>query len=103
VSIARVLLLSVIALADIGCAPKSRMIAMRSGQGEAMPIIRVKPGYVERIALMDRYRLHDEERKLMMAKPRVWVEEVSEDEIPTDDGAADADGTTDSAGTVTVH
>lgn len=50
-----------------------------------MPVIQVRPGVAERIALMDRYRLHDEERKLMMARPHVWVEEASEDEEPSND------------------
>lgn len=56
-----------------GCAPP------RTAE-TAMPVIQVRPGAAERIALMDRYRLHDEERKLMMARPHVWVEEASEDD-----------------------
>jgi len=50
----------------------------------ATPVIVVKPGVAGRIALMDRYRLHDEERKLMMARPRVWVEEAPEEEAAAD-------------------
>jgi len=54
------------------------------------PVIAISPGYVERIALMDRYRLHDEDRRRMMERPRVWVEEVEETEDaepPADEGA----------------
>lgn len=78
----RLVFVCVLGAASMACAPKSRMIAMRSGQGEAMPVIRIEPGYADRIALMDRYRIHDETRQHLMAKPRVWVEEVSEGEIP---------------------
>lgn len=74
------LVVSLIGLA--GCA------APRTAE-TVMPVIQVRPGVAERIALMDRYRLHDEERKLMMARPHVWVEEASEDEAPDD--ASDAE------------
>ena len=48
----------------------------------AMPMIHVEPcGLAMRLALMDRYRLHDEDRKRMMVRPRVWVEEIPEEEI----------------------
>lgn len=72
------------AIASTGCMTKRQSVSMRTG-GEAMPVVEVKPGYVERIALMDEYRLHDEMRKHMMARPRVWVEEVSDDELPASD------------------
>jgi hypothetical protein len=48
----------------------------------AMPVVVVQPGYVERIALMDKYRVNDEDRKHMMARPHVWVEEASDDDAP---------------------
>jgi len=57
----------------VGCA------APRTAES-VMPVIQVRPGLAERIALMDRYRLHDDERKLMMARPHVWVEEASDEE-----------------------
>lgn len=80
--VALLVLVFVAAMANAGCMTKKQSVAMRTGQGEAMPVIEIKPGYVERIALMDRYRLHDETRKHMMQRPRVWVEEVSPDELP---------------------
>jgi hypothetical protein len=46
----------------------------------ATPTIVIRPGVPERIALMDQYRLGDDIRKRMMARPHVWVEEVPEDE-----------------------
>lgn len=76
------LLVLAMPLACVGCLSKRQSVAMRTGQGEAMPVIDVKPGYVERIALMERYRLHDEMRQHMMKRPRVWVEEVPDDELP---------------------
>ena len=76
---------------------KKQAVAMRTGQGEAMPVIEIKPGYVERIALMDRYRLHDETRKHMMARPRVWVEELSDDELPEETPPAEEEATSTSA------
>jgi hypothetical protein len=54
-----------------------------------MPTIVILPGYVQRIALMDTYRLGDDLRKRMMARPRVWVEEVAEadlESLPLDEG-----------------
>jgi len=86
----RVAAIVVLALASAGCMTKRQSVAMRTG-GEAMPVVEVKPGYAERIALMDEYRLHDELRKHMMARPRVWVEEVSEDELPPADAAEQND------------
>lgn len=59
---------------------KKQAVSMRTG-GEAMPVVEVKPGYVERIALMDRYRLHDEMRHHMMHRPHVTVEELTPDEV----------------------
>jgi hypothetical protein len=59
---------------------KKQAISLRSG-GEAMPVVDVKPGYVERIALMDQYRLHDEMRQHMMHRPHVTVEELTTDEV----------------------
>jgi hypothetical protein len=44
-------------------------------------------GLAERIALMDRYRLHDEDRRRMMVRPRVWVEELPDDEEAKADAA----------------
>lgn len=62
-------------------------------------MIAISPGVPGRLALMDRYRLHDEDRKHMMERPRVWVEEVPEDDVPedvardedTDDAVGDPD------------
>lgn len=74
------LLFVILALSGAGCMSKKQAISMRTG-GEAMPNVEVKPGYVERIALMDRYRLHDEMRKHMMHRPHVTVEELSPEEV----------------------
>jgi hypothetical protein len=71
-----------VAMMSVGCLTKHEQVVMRTGQGEAMPVIKIRPGYEERIALMDRYRLHDEDRKHMMRRPHVWVEEVPDDELP---------------------
>jgi hypothetical protein len=71
--------LAAIALASIGCMTKKQAVSMRTG-GEAMPVVEVKPGYVERIALMDRFRLHDEMRHHMMHRPHVTVEELTDEE-----------------------
>ena len=68
------------ALATAGCMSKKQAISLRTG-GEATPIVDVKPGYVERIALMDRYRLNDEMRHHMMHRPHVTVEELSPEEV----------------------
>lgn len=56
-----------------------------ASSAEVTPVIPISPGYAARIALMDRYRLHDEDRKHMMQRPRVWVEEVPDE--PTHDTA----------------
>ena len=63
-----------------GCMTKQQAAAMRTGQGEAMPVIDVRPGVAARIAWMDEYRLHDETRKHMMRRPHVTIEEVPPDE-----------------------
>ncbi len=63
-----------------GCMTKQQAAAMRAGQGEAMPVIDVRPGVAARIAWMDEYRLHDETRKHMMRRPHVTIEEVPPDE-----------------------
>jgi hypothetical protein len=86
------LLVGVVLLA--GCMTKSQALAMRTGQGEAMPVIDVKPCVAERIALMDEYRLHDETRKLMTRHPHVTVEEVPLDEPAEEDAAPPADAPT---------
>lgn len=52
------------------------------------PVIAISPNVAGRLALMDRYRLHDEQRKLMMERPHVWVEEAAEDDEETDPGPA---------------
>jgi hypothetical protein len=52
--------------------------------------IAISPGVAERLALMDRYRLHDEERKHMMRRPQVWVEEVEEADADADADTSDA-------------
>jgi hypothetical protein len=70
-----------------GCLPKPPK------DSQLAPAIAVRPGVAQRLALMDRFRLHDEERKLMMARPSVWVEEVPDDEMPdAEAGEADAEG-----------
>jgi hypothetical protein len=66
-----------LALALAGCAT-SQPVA------NATPTILIRPGVPERIALMDQYRLGDDIRKRMMARPHVWVEEVSDDEAVTE-------------------
>ena len=63
---------------------KAEAVALRTGQGEALPVIDVRPGVAERIALMDEYRLHDETRKLMMRRPHVTIEELPPDEPAQD-------------------
>ena len=75
----RALLLALL-LAAAGCVSKQQSISMRTG-GEVAPIVDVKPGYVERIALMDQYRLHDEMRQHMMHRPHVTVEELTPEEV----------------------
>ena len=68
-----------------GCMTKRQTATMRTGQGEAMPVIEVQPGLAGRIALMDEYRLHDETRKHMMRRPHVTVEELPPDEPAGED------------------
>ena len=75
------LVAAALAVLAAGCMTKAQAAGMRTGQGEAMPVIEVRPGVAERLALMDNYRLHDETRKHMMRRPRVTVEE-----LPPDDG-----------------
>jgi hypothetical protein len=70
-----------------GCMTKQQAASMRTGQGEAMPVIAVQPGVAERIALMDEYRLHDETRKHMMRRPHVTIEELPPDEPDEPEGA----------------
>jgi hypothetical protein len=64
-------------LSLVGCATSQP-------SANATPLIVIRPGVPERIALMDQYRLGDDIRKRMMARPHVWVEEVPEDEVPKD-------------------
>jgi hypothetical protein len=68
------------AASGTGCMTKAQAVAMRTGQGEAMPVIEIEPGVAERLALMDEYRLHDETRKLMMRRPHVTIEELPPDD-----------------------
>ena len=63
-----------------GCMTKKQAVSLRTG-GEVAPVVEVKAGYVERIALMDQYRLHDEMRQHMMHRPHVTVEELSPEEV----------------------
>jgi hypothetical protein len=53
-------------------------------RSDAMPKVEIRPGVPGRIALMDAYRLGDDIRKQMMARPRVWVEEVPESEAASE-------------------
>ena len=79
--VARPLLtLTVLSALVAGCMTKQQAATMRTGQGEAMPVIDVRPGVAARIAWMDEYRLHDETRKHMMRRPHVTIEEVPPDE-----------------------
>lgn len=101
---AKIVLVTALAATSAGCLTKHEQVVMRTGQGEAMPAIHVRPGYEGRIALMDRYRLHDEDRKNMMRRPRVWVEEVPDDEAEVpDDEAVAADEPTPTPPTTNVH
>ena len=59
---------------------KKQAVSLRTG-GDVAPVVEVKPGYVERIALMDQYRLHDEMRQHMMHRPHVTVEELTPEEV----------------------
>ena len=81
------------AASGTGCMTKAQAVAMRTGQRDATPVIEVKPGVAERLALMDEYRLHDETRKLMMRRPHVTIEELPPDEPtpdePTPEGASE--------------
>lgn len=79
-AVGRRLALVLLLLLTAGCVSKQRAVAMRTG-GDVMPVVEVKPGYVERIALMDEYRLHDEMRKHMMRRPHVTAEEVTEEDV----------------------
>lgn len=86
-------------LAATGCVSKQQSVSMRTG-GEVAPIVEVKPGYVERIALMDQYRLHDETRKHMMHRPHVTVEELSPEEVdalPSEEQDEEPQGVTSSS------
>lgn len=67
--------------------------AARSGEGPT-PAIQVSPGVAARLALMDRYRLHDEDRKRMMQRPRVWVEEVPEEDPASEPAPGEAEAAT---------
>ncbi|AKU93587.1 hypothetical protein AKJ09_00251 [Labilithrix luteola] len=55
---------------------------------EVTPPIEISPGAAARIAQMDRFRLHDEDRKHMMQRPRVWVEEIPDEEANGSDAGA---------------
>lgn len=70
----------------VGCA--SRPPTVRTAQGEAVPLIEVSPGVAGRLAVMDAYRLHDEDRKHMMWRPRVTVEELPAEEAAEAEEAA---------------
>lgn len=70
------------AASGAGCMTKQQAASLRTGQGEAMPVIDVQPGVAERIALMDSYRLHDETRRHMMRHPHVTIEELPPEEQP---------------------
>ena len=63
----------------LACGPKE----------DITPEVVISPGFEARIALMDRYRLHDEERRRMMVRPHVWVE---------DEPGAGEDGGSDGGG-----
>ena len=79
------------AASGVGCMTKQQAASMRTGQGEAMPVIAVQPGVADRIAWMDEYRLHDETRKHMMRRPHVTIEELPPDE-PAGGDAGPVDG-----------
>lgn len=94
----RLFFLMLFALASAGCLSRKQAVSLRTG-GDVAPVVEVKPGYVERIALMDQYRLHDEMRQHMMHRPHVTVEELTDDEVealppaeeePTEEAAGSA-------------
>jgi hypothetical protein len=74
------------------CTTKQQAASLRTGQGEAAPVIDVRPGVAERLALMDAYRLNDDLRKHLTRRPHVTVEElpVEEPAEEEDAGAAEA-------------
>lgn len=78
---ARSALLIVFGLSVVACGP-------RSGDGPTPAIPIEQRGLAGRLALMDRYRLHDEDRHRMMERPRIWVEELPDE--PEADPSADA-------------
>lgn len=68
------------------------LLAACAGQrSDYTPPIAISPGFEGRLAMMDRYRLHDEQRRLTMERPHVWVEGVP-DEEEADGGTDDPDG-----------
>lgn len=69
---------ALLVLGMVACGPKE----------DITPEIAVSPGVEARLMMMDRYRLHDEDRRRMMVRPHVWVEGVPEE----------ADGGTDGGG-----
>jgi hypothetical protein len=85
-------------LAGVGCAtPRAA-----SGDGYT-PAIAISPGVAGRLALMDRYRLHDEDRKHMMERPHVWVEEAPEDVTEDEEEAAPPPAADQGNVTVPLH
>jgi hypothetical protein len=76
---ARWFVVGMLAWALSGCAPKQ----------VAPPEIVVAPGLRERLAFMDRFRLHDEGRQRMMASETEASDEAEEDDA---DRAASARG-----------
>lgn len=81
--------LGAVMLMGTGCLPKPP-------ETNATPMIEVtKRGLAGRLALMDRYRLHDEDRKHMMQRPRVWVEEVPDEEVEESAAAATEEASKD--------
>jgi hypothetical protein len=79
------------AVGGAGCMTKQHAASMRTGQGEAMPVIVVRPGAAGRIALMDEYRLHDEMRQHLTRRPHVTIEELPPDEPAQEDAGPEED------------
>ncbi|MFO0735008.1 MAG: hypothetical protein U0270_03980 [Labilithrix sp.] len=79
------------ALVLIGLVTTAGCATPRAAAESVTPVIAISPGVPGRLALMDRYRLHDEDRKHMMERPHVWVEE-SPDDTENDAGEDAAEG-----------
>lgn len=81
-----------------GCGARGATVrTARAETGETIPMIEVSPGVAGRLALMDAYRQHDEDRKHMMRRPRVTVEELTPEEVAEEEAASEAAPAKDAA------